>query len=188
MEFWAGVAFLIACAIGLPVYRKTAHTRMLRSLGWEGASVMPAIWGWSGLRLKRARWEGEVEFEPASIGGGGRRGHTRLIASLRKPTPMLSFYEKGRRDDSAATEPAVPTGDTAFDAKLGVRGDAAFAKKLLGPEQRERLLRLLESGGYIWAISGGVVELGGPLPGGGAALKDFLDRCDAFLDAAAGTL
>src|SRR5579862_7175334 len=187
MEFWIGVAFLVACGLGVPVYRKFAHSAMLKNLGWEGASVISVTWGLSGLRLKRARWEGEVEFEPAGIGGGGRRGHLRLIASLGRKTPSLSFQETGRAGTPAG-EPAVRTGDAAFDATFVVQGDATFARKLLGPEQRERLLRLKEVGGFVWAISGGVVELGGPLLTDGAALKRFLDQCDSVLDAMVGAI
>ncbi|HVR86740.1 MAG TPA: hypothetical protein VMU54_20625 [Planctomycetota bacterium] len=187
MGFWIGVAFLVACGLGVPIYRKFSHAAMLRNLGWEGASVIPVTWGLNGLRLKRARWEGEVEFEPAGIGGGGRRGHLWLIASLGRKTPSLSFYEKGRRDPSGV-EPVVPTGDAAFDAKFVVKGDPAFARKLLDPEQRERLLRLQEADGYVWAISGGVVELGGPLLTDGPGLRRFLEQCDSILDAMAGAL
>jgi hypothetical protein len=187
MGFWIGVAFLIACGLGVPVYRKFAHSAMLKNLAWEGASVIPATWSLSGLRLKRARWEGEVEFQPAGIGGGGRRGHLTLIASLGRKTPSLSFYETGRRDASGG-EPALPTGDAAFDAKYVVKGDADFARKLLSPEQRERLLRLQEAGGYVWVVSGGLVELGGPLPSDSAGLKRFLEQCDSILDSMAGAI
>ncbi len=187
MGFWIGVAFLIACGLGVPVYRKFAHTAMLKSLQWEGASVIPVAWGLSGLRLKRARWEGEVEFEPAGVGGGGRRGHLRLIASLGRKTPSLSFYEAARRDASGG-EPAIPTGDAAFDEKVVVKGDADFARKLLSPDQRERLLRLQGVDGHLWAISGGVVELAGPLVTDRARLKDFLVLCDEILDAMAGAI
>ncbi|HEV3026953.1 MAG TPA: hypothetical protein VG457_05230 [Planctomycetota bacterium] len=187
MEFWIGVAFLIACGLGVPVYKKFAHSAMLKNLGWDGASVIPVIWGLSGLRLKRARWEGEVDFEPAGVGGGGRRGHLTLIASLGRKTPSLSFYETGRRDASGGV-PAVPTGDAAFDARIVVKGDADFARKLLSSEQRERLLRLQEAGGYVWAISGGIVELGGPLLTDSAGLKRFLELCDSILDAMAGAI
>ena len=55
MEFWIGVAFLIACGIGVPIFRRLAHRRMLTTLGWEGASVMPSTWGLSGLKLQRPR-------------------------------------------------------------------------------------------------------------------------------------
>jgi len=182
MGFWIGVAFLVACGLGVPVCRKLAHAAMLRRLGWEGASVIPVTWGLSGLRLKRARWEGELEFEPGGLGGGGRRGHLRLIASLGRKTPSLWFQEPGR-PGRPGEEPAVPTGDTAFDAGFVVHGDADFARKLLGPKQRERLLRLKESGGFVWAVSGGVVELGGPLLSDVAGLKRFLDECDMILDA-----
>jgi hypothetical protein len=185
MGFWVGVAFLVACGLGVPVVRKLVHSAMLKNLRWDGASILPSWWGLSGLRIRRSRWEGEVIFEPAGLGGGGRRGHLRLIASLGRKTPSLSFYETGRRD-AAGGDPAIPTGDAAFDAKYAVKGDAEFARRILGAEQRERLLRLQESGGYVWGISGGVVELGGPLLTDGDRLRRFLDQCDGILDAMVG--
>ncbi|MBV8881244.1 MAG: hypothetical protein JO332_14860 [Planctomycetaceae bacterium] len=188
MGFWFGVAFLIACGLGVPVFRKLAHASMLQRLGWDGASVIPSTWGLSGLRVKRPRWEGEVAFEPAGVGGGGRRGHLRLVASLGRKTPSFAVSEKGRRDDAAATEPAVATGDAAFDARLSVRGDADFIRRLLDAPQRERLLRLHDAGGCFRGLSGGVAELDGPLPAGAADLKGFLDQCDAILDAMAGAV
>jgi len=78
--------------------------------------------------------------------------------------------------------PGGADGDAAFDAKYVVKGDADFARKLLSPEQRERLLRLQEAGGYVWVISGGLVELGGPLPTDSAGLKRFLEQCDSVLE------
>lgn len=188
MEFWIGVAFIAVIGLGFPVFQKLAHSHMLRELRMDGVTVLPSLFSYGGLRIKRARWEGEVRFAAPSLGGGGRRGHVELIASLGRTTPTLSFYEKGRRSDAGATEPTVPTGDADFDAAITVRGDAAFAQKLLVPEQRQRLLRLKEAGGYLWGISGGVAELGAPLPRNGAALKNFLESCDAFLDAAAGSV
>jgi hypothetical protein len=187
MGFWFGVALLVACGIGVPIGRKFAHAALLKDLAWEGASVIPVFWGLSGLRLKRPRWKGEVAFEAGGLGGGGRRGHLSLVASLGRKTPSLSFYEAGRRDASGG-EPPVATGDAAFDSKIAVKGDADFVRKILGPEQRSRLLRLQESGGYVWAVSGGVVELGGPLPTSGPRLREFLDQCDAILDAMAGAV
>jgi hypothetical protein len=186
--FWIGVAFLILVGFVHPVLRRVAHGRMLRNLDMDGVTVMPTFLGYGGLRVTRARWDGEVSFTGPSLGGGGRTGHLELIASLRRPTPTLSLYEKGRRSDAGATEPVVPTGDADFDAAITVRGDAEFAKKLLVPGQRERLLLLKNAGGYLWAISGGVAELGGPLPQDGRTLKDFLELCDAFLHEAAGAV
>jgi hypothetical protein len=69
-----------------------------------------------------------------------------------------------------------------------VQGDPAFAQKLLGPEQRERLLRLEEAGGHLWCVDGGIVQLGGPLIRENAELKRFLVLCDAILDAMAAGL
>ena len=187
MGFWLGVAFLVACGMGVVVFRKLAHAALLRKLDWRGATVQPVCWGLSGLRIHRERWEGEVEFEPGSIGGGGHRGHLRLIASLRRKTPTIALTEAGRRDVSGG-EPAIQTGDPAFDATYAVKGDAEFARKILGPEQRERLLRLRESGGALWAVSGGVVEVVGPLLVDPAGLRQFLDQCDVILDAMARTV
>lgn len=188
MEYWVGVAFLIACALGIPYVRKLLHGRRLKTLGLDGVTVVPSWLGLSGLRLKRARWEGEVEFDPGGFGGGGRPGHLQLIATLGHRTPAVFFHEKGRVDEAKLPEPAVPIGDAAFDAKILVRGDRAFAQKLLAPEQRERLLRLEAVGGHLWSIDGGIVQVGGPLLTDVPELKRFLELCDAILDAMAAGL
>lgn len=185
MGFWIGVAFLVLCGLGVPIVRNLIHASMIRNLGWEGASPMPAFWNLQGLRIKRARWEGEVAFEPAGVGGGGRRGHLRLVASLGRKTPDLAFFEAGRSPEG---EPGVPTGDPEFDGKILVKGDEAFVKKLLVPEQRTRLLRLQMAGGHLRALSGGVVELDGPLFTHGPGLREFLDQCDTILDAMVGSV
>jgi hypothetical protein len=188
MEYWIGVAFLIACAFGAPYARKLQHDRRLKTLGLEGATVVGSWLGLSGLRLKRARWEGEVEFDPGGLGGGGRPGHLQLTASLGRRTPTVRFHEKGRVNEARLPGPPIPTGDAAFDAKILVQGDPTFARQLLGPEQRERLLRLEAAGGHLWCVDGGIVQLGGPLIRGNAELKRFLELCDAILDAMAAGL
>jgi hypothetical protein len=188
MEFWIGVAFLIACAIVVPYTRKVMHGHRLKTLGLEGATVLPSWFGLSGLRLKRVRWEGEVEFDPGGLGGGGRPGHLQLTASLGRKTPTVRFHEKGRVKESVLPEAPLPTGDAAFDAKILVVGDRAFAQKLLVPEQRERLLQLEAAGGHLWAVDGGIVQLGGPLLRERGELKRFLELCAAILDAMAAGL
>lgn len=179
MGFWIGVAFLVLGAIGVPIARNLIHAQMVNRLGWEGASPMPVFFGLDGLRIKRARWEGEVAFEPGGIGGGGKRGHLRLVASLGRKTAGIECFEPGTRDES----PAIPTGDAAFDAQIIVKGDAALAKQLFTPEQRERLLLLRLGGGNLRAVTGGVVEIDGPLYTTGHDLRGFLDQCDVLLDA-----
>jgi hypothetical protein len=188
MEYWIGVAFLIACAIGVPYARKLFHDRRLKTLGLDGATVVPSWLGLSGLRLKRARWEGEVEFDPGGLGGGGRPGHLQLTASLGRRTPSVTLHEKGRVNEARLPGTPIPTGDLTFDAKLIVLGDPAFAQKLLVPEQRERLLRLEAAGGHLWGVDGGIVQLGGPLIRENAELKRFLELCDSILDAMAAGL
>jgi hypothetical protein len=188
MEFWIGVAFLAACAIFVPYSRKLMHGHRLKTLGLEGATVVTSWFGLSGLRLRRARWEGEVEFDPGGLGGGGRPGHLQLTASLGRKTPTVRFHEKGRVKESALPGAPLPTGDAAFDAKILVVGDSAFARKLLVPEQRERLLRLEAEGGHLWCVDGGIVQLGGPLLRGRDELKRFLELCDSILDAMAAGL
>lgn len=188
MEFWIGVAFLVLCGLGIPGARKVAHDRRLRTLGLDGAAVVPSLFGLSGLRLTRPRWDGEVEFDPGALGGGGRPGHLRLTASLRRPTPALRFHEKGRVSEAALGEPPLPTGDAAFDAKILVQGDRAFAQKLLVPEQRARLLQLEEAGGHLWSVDGGIVLMGGPWIREAGELRRFLELCGAILDAMAAGL
>ncbi len=188
MEFWIGVAFLAACAIVIPYTRKLMHGQRLKTLGLAGATVVPSWFGLSGLRLRRARWEGEVEFDPGALGGGGRPGHLQLTASLGRKTPTVRFHEKDRVKEAALKEAPLPTGDAAFDAKILVEGDPVFARKLLVPEQRERLLQLEAAGGHLWCVDGGIVQVGGPMIRERGELKRFLELCDAILDAMAAGL
>lgn len=179
MGIWIVAALFVGFSFLVPIVRSRAHASMVKNLGWEGASPIPSFWGLSGLRIRRPRWEGEVAFEPAGLGGGGRRGHLRLVASLGRRTAGLECFEPSTRDDSG---PAIPTGDAAFDAQVVIKGDADLARKIFVPEQRERLLRLRAQGGILRAITGGVVEIDGPLPADGDELRRFLDQCDALVD------
>jgi len=177
VAIWIVASLFIGFAFLVPIVRNITHASMLRKLGWEGASPMPSFWHLHGLRIKRARWEGEVAFEHPAL-GGGKRGHLRLVASLGRKTAGIECFEPGTRDDA----PAIPTGDADFDARVIVKGDAALAKQLFTPEQRIRVLRLHANGGALRAVTGGVVEVDGPLPATADDLRRFLDLCDAVVD------
>ena len=92
---WYGVAFLLALGLSVPLFRKVSHARALKKLGMEGVTVSPHFWGLSGLRLRRAGWEGDVRFET-----GGMKGHLLLKANLRRALPSVSFHEKGKLDEA----------------------------------------------------------------------------------------
>jgi hypothetical protein len=163
--------------------RRLSHERTLKGLGIEGMTVVPRLWSLSGLRIDRPGWKAEVFFESARA-GGGRPGHLRLLADFQKPAPPLAFPARPSRADAA-----IRSGDEAFDRKITVEGDPAFAKKFLVPEMRERLLRLDQMGGRVLAIGESTIEIDGPLLGEPAALRQFLELCDGIVNgtvAAAG--
>lgn len=182
LEIVAGVlaaGLLLGCIFGGPLLLRRNHESMLQTLAMEGVSVVPRPWTLSGLRIDRPRWHADVFFQPARV-GGGRPGHLRYRASFTPAPPPAG----GRQ-----SEPAVPTGDPAFDSRITVEGDPAFARKLLTPPMRERLVRLDGLGGRVLAIGEGFVEIDGPLLGRSPELKEFLELCDAIVDgtvAAAG--
>ena len=182
LEIVAGVlaaALLLGCVFGGPVLLRRSHEAMLRSLGMDGVTVVSYPWSMSGLRFDRPRWHADVLFQPARL-GGGRPGHLRFRATFTPAPPPAA----GRQ-----SEPAVSTGDPEFDRKITVEGDPAFARKLLLPEMRERLIRLDGMGGRVRAIGEDFVEIDGPLLGRPPELKEFLELCDAIVDgtvAAAG--
>jgi hypothetical protein len=176
LEIVAGVlaaVFLLGCIFAGPLLLRRGHEAMLKSLAMEGVTVVPGSWTLSGLRFDRPRWNAEVLFQPARL-GGGRPGHLRFRATFAPAPPPPA----GRR-----SEPAVPTGDPEFDQKIAVEGDPVFARKLLVPEMRERLIRLDGMGGRVAAIGEGFVEIDGPLLGRPPELKAFLELCDAIVDA-----
>jgi len=176
VAYCLGIAFLLACAVGVPMLRKLSHERTLKELGMEGLTLVPRLWTLSGLRIDRPAWNAEVVFEPARP-GGGRAGHLRLFANFQ---PHLVF---------AAEKAVIRSGDEEFDRKIAIEGDAAFAKKFLVPEMRERLTRLDQMGGRVQAIGEGTIEIDGPLLGDPAALREFLELCGGIVDgtvAAAG--
>jgi len=182
VEIVAGVlaaGLLLGCIFAGPLILRRGHEAMLRQLGMNGVTVVPSSWTLSGLRIERPRWKADVVFQPARL-GGGRPGHLRFRAAF---TPA-ALPAAGRK-----SEPAVPTGDPEFDSKITVEGDPAFARKLLLPEMRERLIRLDGMGGRVRAIGEDFVEIDGPLLGRPPELKEFLELCDAIVDgtvAAAG--
>jgi hypothetical protein len=171
LPYFIGIAFLLACVFGVPLLRKRAHEGMLRHLEMEGMTIVPGFWSLSRLRIDRPKWKGEVCFQAARA-GGGRPGHLRFLAEIRDPIPVIS----------GAPEARVRTGDDEFDLKISVEGDPEFARKLLVPIMRERLMRLDEIGGRVLAIGEGTVEIAGPLPVRAADLKKFLELCDAIVD------
>jgi hypothetical protein len=167
LAYALGIAFLVACLLGVPLLRKILHARMLARLGLEGAEVVPRFWSLSGLRLQRTGWKGEVLFRPAPL-GGGRPGHLRLVAEFRSAAPSRS-----PRDDSP-----IRTGDESFDRKIAAQGDPAFARRFLVPEMRELLLELDRMGGRILEIGEGTIEIDGPLLHDPSSLRQFLELCD----------
>lgn len=171
VTYCIGIAFLIACVFGVPLLRKVTHDRILKSLGMDGVTVLPRFWALSGLRIERPQWTGEIVFRAAGP-SGGRPGHLRLIASFKRPAAPLPVPAAGAK---------VETGDAEFDRRIQVEGDPAFARKLLVPEMRERLVELDRMGGRVLAIGETTVEIDGPLAGSPAVLKKFLELCDGIV-------
>ena len=164
---------LLGCILGVPLLRKKSHEAMLKALQMDGVIVVPRPWMLSGLRVERSRWQADVVFQEARM-GGGRPGHLRYRATFTPPLPPPG----GR-----TSEPVVSTGDPQFDQKISVEGDPAFARKLLVPEMRERMIRLDGMGGRVLAIGEGFVEIDGPLLARTPELRRFLELCDAIVDA-----
>jgi hypothetical protein len=171
LAIWIGIGFLAACVFTMPLLRKLAHERMLQGLQLEGASRVPRLLGLSGLRVERRDWKGDLVFEAARL-GGGHPGHLRVLALFAKP---LQPIREGA---------PIQTGDAEFDRKIAVEGDAAFAKKFLGPEMRERLMDLDRLGGRVLAIREESIEIDGPLPADAASLRRFLELCDVIISGA----
>ena len=92
LTYLTGIAFLIACVLGVPLLRRILLERLLRDLEMDGVTVVPRFWRPSGLRIRRPGWEGDVRFESAGLGNNNRRGHLRLRAEFkgdRPPAPEL---------------------------------------------------------------------------------------------------
>jgi len=176
LAYCLGIGFLIACVFGVPLLRKLCHERTLKELAMEGTTVVPRFWSLSGLRIDRTAWSGEVFFQAARP-GGGRPGHLRLLAGFKKSAPPLP--------PPVREESRIRTGDEEFDRKIAVEGDPVFARKLLVPEMRERLMRLDRMGGRVLAIGEGTIEIDGPLLSERSALKQFLDVCDEVINGTA---
>jgi hypothetical protein len=171
LAYCIGIGFLIACIVGVPLLRKLSHDRMLKKLQIDGASRVPRLLGLSGLRIERPAWKGDVVFEAARL-GGGHPGHLRVLADFAKPLRLI-------REDAP-----IRTGDEAFDRKIAVEGDPAFARKFLVPEMRERLMQLDRLGGRVLAIREESMEIDGPLPADAATLQRFLELCDGIIGGA----
>jgi hypothetical protein len=171
LAFCLAIGFLAGCIFSMPLVRKVLHERTLKELGMEGMTIVPRFWTPSGLRIERARWQGEVFFEPAKI-GGGHPGHLRLRAEFKRAAPAAP---------SSGDASPIQTGDPEFDRMIAVSGDRAFARKLLVPEMRERLVKLDQMGGRVIAIGEETVEIDGPFLGRPPELKRFLELCDAIV-------
>ena len=78
----AGIAFLLACLLSVPLAQRFLHERAVRRLAMDGVAVVPGFWRLSGLRFERPGWQGVVSFEAGGIGGTGR-GHLRIRAEVR---------------------------------------------------------------------------------------------------------
>jgi hypothetical protein len=177
--FLTAVAFLAACVFFAPLLSKILHEKMLKRLGVEGAMVVPRFWALSGLRIIRPEWQGVVDFRSACV-GGGHPGHLVLRAE---------FKDRGKPAFPAAPAPGadarIRTGDDDFDRMIGVVGDPEFARKLLGPQMRERLLELNRKGGRVVAVGTGSLEINGPLLTRPDDLRQFLELCDAIVQGTA---
>jgi len=174
LEIVAGVlagSLLLGCIFGGPLLVRRNHETMLRTLGLDGVTVVPRSGALSALRIERPKWKAEVAFEPPRV-GGGRPGHLRYMAEFRGPVPL-----------DAAPDARLQTGDDDFDRKISVQGDPAFARKLLSPIVREKMMRLDEIGGRVLAIGEGTVEITGPLPRQSADLRKFLELCGVIVEA-----
>jgi len=171
--FAAGL--LLGCILGVPFLQRRSHEAMLGGLGMEGVTVLPRSGALRGLSIERPKWKAEVAFEPPRV-GGGRPGHLRYVAEFRGPVPLASA-------GTPAPDARLETGDNEFDRKISVEGDPAFARKLLSPLVREKLMRLDEVGGRVHAIGEGTVEIHGPLPQRAPDLRNFLELCAAIVDA-----
>lgn len=180
VPFLIGAGLLAACLGAMPLLRRIGHERTLEGIDLEGVSIIPRFWSLSGLRILRPRWQGEVRFEAAPL-GGGRPGHLRLLAEWKGKGPAPDRPP----DPPPGDEPAVLTGDPEFDRKIAVAGDRAFARKLLVPEMRERLIELDRRGGRVIAIGREALEISGPLLHRAAELRQFLELCDAIVQGAA---
>jgi hypothetical protein len=169
--FCLAIGFLAACAFCMPLIRKLLHERTLKELGMEGMTIVSRFWTLSELKIRRPQWQGEVYFQPAKI-GGGHPGHLRLRAEFRRSAPA--------KPPSGEASP-ITTGDVEFDRMIVVTGDRAFARKLLVPEMRERLMKLDQLGGRVIAIGEETLEIDGPLLSRPPDLKQFLELCEAIV-------
>jgi hypothetical protein len=175
LAFCLAIGFLASCIFCMPLIRKILHERTLKDLGMEGMTIVSRFWTLSELRIQRAKWKGEVFFEPAKI-GGGHPGHLRLRAEFKRGEP-------GPPPSGDASP--IQTGDEEFDRMISVSGDRAFARKLLVPEMRERLVKLDQMGGRVIAIGEETVEIDGPFLSRPPDLKQFLELCDAIVQGTA---
>src|SRR5687767_3783691 len=56
VTYIAGIVFLLACLLGVPLLKRLLHERAVRRLAMEGVTVVPTFWRPSGLRFRRPSW------------------------------------------------------------------------------------------------------------------------------------
>lgn len=175
-----GIALIVGLALVKPVWTRRRHLRVLRGGLIEGAVAVPRVASLSGLRIERPAWKGVVEFEQPWEGAG----HALFRADLGRPTPDLVFHVH----EGAVAAPGLrATGDPAFDARIAVAGDPDFARQVLGPGVRSRLLALVEGGSRVRYIGRGAIEVVGPMPRDAAACRAFLESCASFTEDVIGS-
>lgn len=125
---WVGIAAVPLLFFAGPVYRRVVHRRALRRLSIEGLAVVPNGLGLSGLRISRAGWDGELRFEDAPV-WGGRPGHVRFSAALRRPARTENLQGPG-----AALE--------AMGAQVALEGDRGLEVSGPAPQDLPRFVEL----------------------------------------------
>ena len=130
----AGIVFLLACLLGVPLLRRLLHERAVRRLAMDGVTVVSNFWRPSGLRFQRPSWQGVVSFQAAGIGRTGP-GHLRLKAECSGPDRREVGPETlARLEQLGGTLRAIGDGGVEIDGPLFTR-----------PEDLRRFLELCDA-------------------------------------------
>lgn len=116
----AGIVFLLACLLGVPLLKRLLHERAVRRLAMDGVVVVPNFWRPSGLRFLRPSWQGVVSFESAGIGGTGR-GHLRIRAEVTGKRREFGSDATARLEQLGGRVRAVADGTVEIDGPLFTR-------------------------------------------------------------------